>query len=116
MSGMDRKTGKRIEGLAHIAQSIGIILTTPLGSRPMRRTFGSLLYRLIDAPLNDKTRLLICAACAGAIAKWEPRVRLTRVVLSDATAAGGLSLSIEAKRVDIPIPTDVSLQIPLTGA
>ncbi|WP_229807655.1 GPW/gp25 family protein [Asticcacaulis endophyticus] len=113
---MDRKTGKRIEGLAHIAQSIGIILTTPLGSCPMRRTFGSLLYRLLDAPGNPKTRLLICAASAGAIAKWEPRVRITRIVLSDATAAGRLTLTIDAKRIDVPTPTDVSLQIPLTGA
>ncbi|KPN28874.1 baseplate wedge subunit [Halolamina pelagica] len=43
MPGVDRTNGQRLEGLAHIRQSVADILTTPLGSRVMRRDYGSLL-------------------------------------------------------------------------
>lgn len=114
MTGMNRLTGKPLSGLEHIAQSIRTIVTTPLRSRVMRRTFGSELPRLIDAPLNNHTRALMCAACAGAIAKWEPRIKLTRVRLSDPDASGSLTLILEARRVDIPELTDASPRLTLT--
>lgn len=59
---LDSKTGRRLESIEHLKQSIAIILTTPLGSRLERRTFGSLLPGLIDAPFNPATR-----ACAAAM-------------------------------------------------
>ena len=62
MSGMDRNTGRTLDGDAHLAQSIGDILTTPLGSRVMRRDYGSMLFELIDQPLNAANRLLVFAA------------------------------------------------------
>lgn len=79
--GMNSSTGLRIDGLQHIEQSIAQILTTPIGSRVMRRDFGSLIPELIDQPLNDGTRLLIYAATATAIHKWEPRFRMSRAEL-----------------------------------
>lgn len=79
--GMNVFTGTRIDGLQHIEQSIAQILTTPIGSRVMRRDFGSLIPELIDQPLNDETQLMIYAATATAIHKWEPRFRMTRVQL-----------------------------------
>lgn len=48
MNGMDRRTGRLIEGDAHLAQSVADILTTPVGSRLQRRTYGSLLPELLD--------------------------------------------------------------------
>lgn len=42
MTGMSRETGKALDEAAHISQSIRDILTTPVGSRLMRRTYGSL--------------------------------------------------------------------------
>lgn len=109
MSGMQKATGKAIEGAAHIAQSIVDILSTPIGSRVMRRDYGSRLAELIDAPLNAATRHLIAAASAGAITRWEPRVTLTRVKIEDPTAGGSLSLRIEGSRTDTPRPEQLSL-------
>ncbi len=40
MKGMDAKTGKVLEGLEHLKQSIIDILTTPVSSRIMRRDYG----------------------------------------------------------------------------
>ncbi|MCP6182931.1 baseplate assembly protein, partial [Klebsiella pneumoniae] len=48
--GMNRTTGERISDVDHISQSIGDILRTPVGSRVMRREYGSLLSQMIDQP------------------------------------------------------------------
>ncbi len=111
--GMDRQTGAPLGGEAHIAQSIADILTTPLGSCIMRRDYGSALFSLIDAPLNALTLQRIAAACAGAIARWEPRIALKRVAPVIGGAVGTLSLSIEAVRVDMPGAAALTLDIPL---
>jgi phage baseplate assembly protein W len=55
MRGIDANTGKALSGLAHLRQSVTDILSTPIGSRVMRREYGSQLFRLIDAPLNRST-------------------------------------------------------------
>ncbi|MEN1410054.1 GPW/gp25 family protein, partial [Pseudomonas aeruginosa] len=54
---MNAHTGGAIDRLAHIRQSIADILTTRIGTRVMRREYGSQLPELIDAPFNDTTRL-----------------------------------------------------------
>ena len=63
---MDRTTGRRITGMNHLQQSIADILTTPLGTRLQRRTYGSLLPSLIDQPDNGPTRLRCYSASASA--------------------------------------------------
>ncbi|MFM9269977.1 GPW/gp25 family protein [Halomonas elongata] len=79
MPGVDRTNGQRLEGLAHIRQSVADILTTPLGSRVMRRDYGSLLPELIDQPLHDTTLLQAYAASVMALIRWEPRIRVTAI-------------------------------------
>ena len=52
MRGMSATSGKELEGLDHLKQSIIDILTTPIGSRVMRRNYGSRLFELVDKPIN----------------------------------------------------------------
>ncbi|MBG4169896.1 GPW/gp25 family protein, partial [Pseudomonas aeruginosa] len=59
---MNAHTGGAIDRLAHIRQAIADILTTRIGTRVMRREYGSQLPELIDAPFNDTTRLQVYAA------------------------------------------------------
>ncbi len=117
MLGMDRLSGAPLDGDAHLAQSIGDILSTPIGSRVMRRDYGSMLFELIDRPLNAATRLQLFAATAIALARWEPRLRLTRVGLSRAGADGHVAIDIEGQRVDRPTRSNafVQLSIPLAS-
>lgn len=112
MTGMNRKTGAALDGEAHIAQSIADILTTPLGTRPMRRDYGSRLFELVDSPLTPASRLLWIAATAGAIRRWEPRVSLEKLSLT-LSAAGQVILSLIARRTDLPGNPRVQLSIPL---
>ena len=93
MQGMDGKTGKSLTEIEHIQQSIRDILTTPLGSRLMRRTYGSRLYDLVDHPLDEVTLLEFYSATVDALTKWEPRVRVKSV--SHLVANGSVSLSLE---------------------
>lgn len=93
MNGIDRRTGKRVSGTARLRQSIEDILTTPVGSRVMRRDYGSRLHELVDAPLTSETLLRLFAATAEALAKWEPELRLTRVSVASGTA-GTVALDV----------------------
>ncbi len=79
MIGMSRTKGQQIAGLSHLRQSITDILTTPIGSRVMRRDYGSRLFELVDAPLDGSTLIALFAATAEALDRWEPRFRLERV-------------------------------------
>lgn len=103
MSGLNRITGRALSDEAsHLAQSINDILSTPLGSRVLRRTYGSELPRLIDAPLNGETLVDLYAATAEALALWEPRITLNRVQVSD-VVAGGLTLILEGDSATGPL-------------
>lgn len=86
MSGIGRDTGRRLTDRAHLAQSITDILSTPKGTRVMRRDYGSDLPALIDAPINGETVVDLFMATAEALDAWEPRYRLRRVEISEARA------------------------------
>lgn len=78
--GMNVSAGTRMDELeAHVRQSIADIITTPVGTRVMRREYGSLVPDLIDQPLNRTTVLRLYAATAAAIMRWEPRVKISRI-------------------------------------
>lgn len=80
--GMSRTTGALLSPDDHLRQSIYDLLMTPLGSRILRRDYGSLLPFLIDQPSSPATKLKLMAAIATAIVKWEPRVKVRQVQLS----------------------------------
>lgn len=79
MNGVNNTTGQILKGHAHLRQSTTDILTTPIGSRVMRREYGSRLFELVDAPMNEDTFAEMYAATAEALERWEPRLRLLNV-------------------------------------
>lgn len=81
MTGISRTTGRMLTRREHIRQSIDDILTTPIGSRLMRRNYGSFLPQLVDHPATGANRLRLIAATAQAIMKWEPRTRVSRIAI-----------------------------------
>lgn len=97
MRGIRADTGKRIEGLDHLRQSIRDILTTPVGSRVMRRDYGSRLHRLVDRPLTPGLLVEIYAATVDALARWEPRVVVESVSTESVSAAGRVDITIEGR-------------------
>lgn len=95
MIGMNKNTGLTLEGINHLRQSIEDILTTRKGTRVMRREYGSNLPNLIDAPINRETLLDIYAETAQALITWEPRLKVSNVVATNA-APGWIELAITA--------------------
>lgn len=113
MIGMNATTGRAISGLAHLYQSIGKILTTPRGTRLQRRSFGSDLLSLVDAPHNMATRVRVYSAAASALMRQEPRLQLRRIVLSDISQAGSAVFDIEGVALETgePIATSVAMRV-----
>jgi phage baseplate assembly protein W len=108
MLGMNVRNGRSITNdLEHIKQSIADIITTPVGTRIMRRTYGSMIPELIDYPINATNILRIYAATAAAIMQWEPRFKISSIkfeYLKTANVAIEITGSIETSYYDFSIP------------
>lgn len=111
---MNATTGRAIEGVEHLRQSIADILMTSIGSRLERRPYGSLLPELIDHPDNGPTRVRFYAAVAGALMRWEPRIRVSRVLLESGPEQGQATLTVAGAYVpDAATETPLSVQLAL---
>lgn len=94
--------GKVLDGWDHVRQSITTILSTRIGTRIMRRDFGSRIPDLIDRPMNDATLMAIFSATASALEprqvgdRWygERRFKLERVQVVSLNALGQVSLVV----------------------
>ena len=82
MSGMDRHTGRLLEGWPHVIQSIEAIVSTPIGQRIMREWFGSPLTRLLGENLTQPTFMRFVMAVAIAVDLWEPRFKVRRAAFA----------------------------------
>lgn len=117
--GMNTANGRTISATDHIIQSVRDILITPVGSRVMRRDYGSELFYLIDMPQHQATRLRLMAATVQALINWEPRITVTRVDVLGGGMDGALTIELTWQRKDGSAPDSkterASITIP-TGA
>ena len=95
MLGVNAETGRGVAEMDHLRQSVRDILTTPIGSRVMRREYGSRLYELVDAPINGETLVDLYAATYEALSRWEPRIDVQQVT-ARVPRPGAVELTIEA--------------------
>lgn len=80
--GMCEHTGRKIDGIDHVRQSLARIISTAIGTRVQRRSFGVGLVNIVSAPGNATTRLKAINQIGRAILKWEPRVKLSHMLFS----------------------------------
>ncbi|WP_095184149.1 GPW/gp25 family protein [Pseudomonas sp. Irchel 3H9] len=113
---MNRETGAAMSELDHIGQSIADILTTRIGTRIMRREYGSLLPDLVDHPFNDATRLRVYAGTVMALMRWEPRISLSRVQFLGANLQGQSVLELEGSVIDSNEPLSLSVPLQMGGS
>ncbi|MGO3931802.1 GPW/gp25 family protein [Rhodopseudomonas pseudopalustris] len=85
MVGIDRNTGKVIDRTQHIIQSIEVLLTTPLGTRVMRRDVGFEILDESGKPRHGYDSDAIEAAAKKALSIYEPRIDVDSIqsVFSD---------------------------------
>jgi len=99
MRGTHTTTGKPVSSVEHLRQSVADILSTPIGSRVMRRDYGSEIPALIDQPDNPATQVRVYAAAATALMRWEPRLRLQQL-RTTRNRAGQLVLDVQGQYLD----------------
>lgn len=93
-AGLNRLTGEPLTGWDHCVQSIGVILTTRVGTRVMDRDLG-----LRDKGLQDRTPTPLnlmrgFGDIATALRKWEPGYRLRKLRLVRAGADGAAAIEM----------------------
>ena len=107
---MSCNTGRDLSELDHIKQSIVDILTTPIGTRLMRRDYGSILPDLMAQPMNDVLILKIYSAIYTALLKWESRITINQIVINH---IGHGNLTIDLDTVYLITDQSINLSIPL---
>lgn len=89
--GLDRLTGGTITGWDHVVQSIEDFFTTSFGERIMREWYGTFVPNLLGKNLSTREVTPFFAAVTSAILTWEPRYRVTQVIILDVTRQGELT-------------------------
>lgn len=92
-TGLSSVTGQTVSGIAHLTQSLRDIITTPIGTRVMRRDYGSRVPFLLDQPMSRALVADVVAATAEAVSQWEPRIRLARIAVTE-MVPGQLSMAL----------------------
>jgi phage baseplate assembly protein W len=79
-------------GERDIEQAIRIILGTAPGERVMRPEFGCRAHELIFAPRDAATETLLIEYVEQALGRWEPRIEVQEVKVSDDSRHDGTLL------------------------
>ncbi|WP_274626573.1 GPW/gp25 family protein [Arvimicrobium flavum] len=98
MAGIDGRTGLVIDNLASAFQGVDVILSTSIGTRVMRREFGSGIPELLGRLVKPSLFAVWLQLVGTAIDLWEPRFRVRRVTPRgsvDDLRLGKVSLAIE---------------------
>ena len=72
-------------GPDRIQDAIWIILSTSLGERQMRETFGAGVNDYVFQSNSDIVRAQLAAAVSAPLAKWEPRITQVKVSVQQGT-------------------------------
>ena len=102
MAGIDRQTGKFVDGWPHVVQSIMVIFTTSFGERMLRRWFGSAVPQLLGNSLTEQTVVAFFTAIVTSLEVLErdtglprePRFKVTKITPRRTDRLGGLSIEI----------------------
>jgi len=86
-------------GERDIEQAIRIILMTAPGERVMRPEFGCRVHELLFEPRNAATEGLVIEYVEQALGRWEPRIEVQRVRVSDDPQRDGTLLAEISYRV-----------------
>ena len=113
--------GDVVQGIADVEQCLGIIVTTPRGSDPLRPTFGADIWRFIDFPINRGLPAIV-SELTSAITVWEPRVTLVSVTAQpviDESSQSGAHLDVTLNwqlKLGIAAAPVQSTTVTITGA
>jgi phage baseplate assembly protein W len=82
-------------GPDRIQDAIWIILSTSLGERQMRETFGAGVNDYVFQSNSDLVRAQLAAAVSSALAQWEPRITQVNVSVQQGTEPSQVLIVID---------------------
>jgi uncharacterized protein len=82
-------------GPNRIQDAIWIILSTSLGERVMRETFGAGVNDFVFQSNSDLVRAQLAAAVSSALAQWEPRITQVNVSVQQGTETNQVLIVID---------------------
>jgi len=97
MAGIDARTGRMLTGWAHVVQSVGILITTRIGDRVMRRYVGSVATLLLGKLVNRPNMLRLMQSIVVAIDLFEPRFKVMSIRPTTLDRSGKVALVIEGE-------------------
>lgn len=113
---INKNNGQSISSVYEsILQSLQDIITTPVGSRVMRRTYGSLIFELIDQPINDVLVLKCYSAIYTAVSTWESRISISQIKVSSVQGSGLVFdldgvYKVSGQQMNLRIPLNMGAQ------
>ena len=108
---ISRENGKPLTEIEHIKQSLADLISTPIGSRIMRRDYGTQLANLIDQPTSESLYLKCYSTIYIAVLRWEPRIEISKIFISS-QEQGKQVLDIEG--VLIQSGQNLNMSIPIS--
>jgi len=78
-NGMNRETGKLMQGWPHVKQSMELIFYTPFHQRVLRRWVGSFVPMILGETYVERIVLRFFWSIASSIDLWEPDYRIRQV-------------------------------------
>jgi uncharacterized protein len=103
-------------GVAKVEESIRIILSTQYGERIMRPQFGANLRSLLFAPNTSATASLAAFYVSDALARWEPRIDVLDVLVTNDLDGAKLDIEIRYRLRATAQEHQLVLPFPLEGA
>lgn len=80
--GMNRNDGSPLEdAIDYLKQSVSDLINTPIGSRVMRRNYGSNVMEFIDSPINAYTLAQMQAYLANTLLIQEKQIALKKLTV-----------------------------------
>ncbi|HTS36395.1 MAG TPA: GPW/gp25 family protein [Candidatus Solibacter sp.] len=82
-------------GPERVQDAIWIILSTSLGERVMRETFGAGVDDYVFQSNSDAVRAQLASAVSSALARWEPRIQNVNVSVQEGTEPSQVLIVID---------------------
>jgi phage baseplate assembly protein W len=96
-------------GSEKLKENLIHILLTGVGERVMRRDYGGGLRQLLHDPNNEALRAIVQHQIAKSVGRWEPRVQLQDVVVTQEGGTLMVTLHYVVRRTQQP----QSLSVPI---
>lgn len=94
MAGVDAVTGQRLDGYAHVQQSLEKIFTTWLGSRAKREWVGNPGLRLLGDNMTEETIIVWFNTIYMLVELFEPRFKIFSFGVDDLSRGGFADFSM----------------------